>query len=119
MESRITRQDVTFGMTVPETGAVMAAFEITLRTQDGRSHRFSYGGRVSEMLAGPISVTTATMLTVESRPSPPSLRRQLTTTLWDNRNATLDDQVAALLEAISERPSLLDDLEELTSGDRD
>jgi hypothetical protein len=120
MENRISRSRVAFEMTVPETGDVAAAFEITLRTADGFTHRFSQVGFIPKMLAGPIDVTMETMLTVpiEPPPAPLSLRQRLEATLLSNHDAQQCDQVSALLKTLSESPNLLDELEALTSDDR-
>lgn len=72
--NRITRQDVTFGMTVPESGTASMSTVLVFRTPDGLTRRFTALGQLLGVVAGPITVTVETMLTVAEPPPRPCAR---------------------------------------------
>lgn len=115
---KVTRQDVRFGMTLPESGNVGATLVVRFETPHGFSHRFVTQGIMPDLTAGPIDVTVETTLTV-SEPSPPSLREKLIGRLADTQGHGVRGQAAAVLELLSERPNLLEELEMLAIEDDD
>lgn len=115
---KIVRQDISFGMTLPETGNANMTTTISFGSPGGLIHCFSVTGLLPKMLAGPVTVTVDTMLTV-AEPPPPSLRERLIALLGDTQDCGVASQAAAVLELLSERPNLLAELEELASEDDD
>lgn len=118
MVNRISRQEVSFGMTVPETGDARTATVVSIKTVDGTTHRLACEGVLLRVPAGPATVTVETTIVVaEPPPPPPSLRERLVARLADTQDHGLVGQAEAVLELLGERPNLLAELEALLDED--
>lgn len=110
--SAVTRQEVSFGMQIPEGGDAHAAFVVVVRDVDGHANRFSVMGQLPGLPAGPINVAVEASVATMSVPAKLTLRDRLAWALKGAEGST-DDQVNAVLEMLVEQDNLLDQLDEV------
>lgn len=113
--NRITRQEVSFGFTIPESGSAISSLLATVETANGTHHRLGVLQSVANLPAGPARINLELLLTVPEPPPPRprTLRDKLWEILSDSDGDGPDNQVNAVLELLSEEENLPDQIDAL------